>query len=260
MDTTVINIKKCFYHAVLVKSQDINMYRQNTIQNNLRKAASSTPRYATPTSNNPFSAYNIVTQEISESAANAAAVERLKIAVSTDASGYIVATSSAIAAISAAAAAISPIEASRLALNANISAQNARAVSNAINNLNTAYANTSTKQPIILVTALESISKISSMLSTINKVTNNSSAHSAVAITRRASNTILGNLNSIIEIERDSLESTEDARSVLTLLNTAYNIIPSITNTVQIQEKLWAINAATARAGEVSEKLKNSFF
>lgn len=241
----------------IARSKDINMYRQNTIQNNLRKAASYIPRYATPTSNNPFSAYNIATQKINASALNAAAVERLKIAVLTDASGYIVATSSAIAAISEVAAAISPIEATRLALNADKSAQNARAVSNAISNLNTAYANTTTKEPIILITALESISTIVSMLSTINKVTTNSSAHSAVAITRRASNIILRNLNSISEIERNSLETTEDARSVLTLLNISYNIIPAITDIVEIQNKMWAINAATARAREVAEKLKN---
>jgi len=241
----------------IARSRELNMYRQNTIQNNLRKAASSTPRYNTPTSNNPFSAYNIVTQDVRISAANAAAVERLKIAVLTDASGSIVATSSAIAAISAVAAAISPFEATTLALNASKSSQNARAVSNAINTLNTAYINTSIKEPIIRITALESISTIVSMISTINKVTSNSSAHSTLPITRRASNIILGIVSSITEIERNSLETTEDARSVLTLLNFAYSIVPAISDTSEIQRKLWAINAATARAREVAEKINN---
>jgi len=241
----------------IARSRELNMYMQNTFQNNLRKAASFRPSYATPTTHDPFSAYNIVTQEISASAANAAAIERLKIAILTDASGSIVATSSAIAAISAVAAAISPIEATRLALNAGKSAQTAREVSNAINSVNTAYINTISKELISFTTGLESISTIVSMVSTINKVTSNSSAHSAVAITRRASNIILGNINSITEIERNSLEATEDARSVLTLLNLAYAIVPAISDTAEIQRKLWAINAATARAGEVAEKINN---
>jgi hypothetical protein len=244
----------------IARSNDLNMYKQEKLQNILKDAASARPRYATPTSNNPISAYNFITQQTAAAAANASAVERLKNAILTDASGNIVAPESAIVAIAAAAAAISPIAARTLALNADESAANARVVSNAIANLNTAYTNATTKEPIILTTATESLSLITSILSTITKVTSNSSAHSAVAITRRASNTIQGILKMATETEQASLESATDSLSVLTLLNTAYSLTPTITDITGIQNKLWAINAATARAKEVAEKLKEKVY
>lgn len=244
----------------IARSNDVNMYRQDKLQNILKQVASSIPRYTTPTSNNPFSGYNIILQQTDAAAANATAVETLKMANLTDASGYIVSPQSAIVAIAAAAAAISPIAARTLALNADTSAANARAVSNAIANLNTAYTNATTKEPIILTTATESLSLIASILSTITKVTSNSSAHSAVAITRRASNTIQGILKAATETEQVSLESEADALSVLALLNTAYSITPTVTDITGIENKLWAINAATARANEVAEKLKDKVY
>lgn len=244
----------------IAKSNELNMYRQDRLQNILKQAASARPRYTTPTTNSPVSAYNFITQQTAAAAANAIAVETIKYAVLTDASGFIVAPNSAIVAIAAAAAAISPIAARTLALNAETSAANARSVSNAIANLNTAYTNAITKEPIILTTATESLSILASILSTISKVTSNSSPHSAVAITIRASNTIQGILKSATETEQASLDSATDAASVLTLLNTAYSITPSVSDAAGIQNKLWAINAATARAKEVAEKLKDKLY
>ena len=244
----------------IARSNDLNMYRKEKLQNILKHAASSIPRYSTPTSSNPFSAYNIVNQETDAAAANALAVTTLQMALLTDASGYIVAGESAIVAIAAAAAAISPNAARTLALNADTSAANARAVSDAIANLNTAYTNAITQEEIILTIATESLSRIALILTTINKVTSNSSAHSAVAITRRASNTIQGILKTATETEKASSESAADALSVLTLLNTADNIRPAITDITGIQNKLWAINAATARAKEVAEKIKDKVY
>jgi hypothetical protein len=235
----------------IARSNDINMYKQGKLQKDLRKVALATKLQ---------SAYDAATQEIAKSAANAAAVERLRIAVLTDASGYNLSEQSAIEGIAAVAAAISPIAARSLALNADTSAVNARAVLNAMVSLNTTYTNTITKEPIILITASESLSLIESKLAIITTITNNTSARSAVAITRRASNTIQGILKAAKETEERSLESLADALSVLNLLNIAYTITPAITDTAEIQQKLWAINAATARATEITEKLKQRAF
>jgi len=235
----------------IARSNDINMYKQEKFQEDLKRVALAT---------NLQSAYDTVTQEIAISAANAAAVERLRIAVLTDASGYPLAQQSAIEGISAVAAAISPIAAKTLALNADISAENARAVSTAMENLNIAYANTLTKEPIILTTISESLSLITEMISVITTLTRNTSPRSAVVITRRSSGKIQGMLKAAKEAEQRSLESVEDAVSVLNLLNKAYAITATITNISEIQRKLWAINAATARAREVAEKLKNRAF
>ena len=235
----------------IARSDNLNMYKQDTLQKNLKKVALST---------NLQSAYHAVTQQNYISAANAAAVERLRIAVLTDSSGYTLASQSAIEAIAAVAAAISPVAARSLALNADTSAVNARAVSNAMENLNIAYTNTINKEPIILTTASETLSLITSILAVINNVTTNTSAHSAVAITIRASNVIQGILKTAKETEERSLESVADPLSVLNLLNTAYSITPTITDTAEIQRKLWAINAATARATEIAEKLKQRAF
>jgi hypothetical protein len=233
----------------IARSNNINMYKQEKLQNDLKRVGITT---------NLKSTYTALKDEIAAAAANATAVETLKWAVLTDASGNTVAPESAIVAIAAAAAVISPIAARRLSLNADTSAENARTVSNAIVDLNTAYTDTIIKQPIIFTTASESLAIIASILSTINKVTTNSSAHSAVAITRRASNTIEGILKSALETEKRSLKSAEDANSVLILLNTAYSITPAITDIAGIQKKLWAVNAATARAMDVAEKLRQN--
>jgi hypothetical protein len=233
---------------VIARSDNLNMYKLNKLKKILKNNDIQT---------NSQYIYTSVAQSIVAAAANAAAVERLEMAALTDASGYTLAVESAIVAIEAAAAAISPTAATTLALNADTSASNARAVLDAIKNLNNAYTLTVTKQPIILTTISESLATISNILSIIQTVVSNTSAHSAVSITTRASNSIQGILKEITETERASLESAENARSVLTLLTTAFSITPEFTDTTEIQRKLWAINAASARAKEVSDKLKD---
>jgi hypothetical protein len=251
--TTEISLANSYANLLdsIARSNNTNMYKQDKLQKDLKKLALTT---------NLQSAYDTVTKELTKSAANVAAVERLRIAVLTDASGYNLAEQSAIEGITKVAAAISPIEARSLSLNADTSADNARAVSNAIENLNTAYNNTITKDPIILITASESLSLIESIISIITTVTSNTSPRSAVAITRRASNIIQGILKAAKETEERSLESVADALSVLNLLNDAYTITPTITDIAKIQKKLWAMNTATARAKEVAEKLKHRAF
>jgi hypothetical protein len=91
-------------------------------------------------------------------------------------------------------------------------------------------------------------------------VTTNTSAHNMAVISRRASNTILGQLRLFTEQEEVALEAASDANSILVLLNTAYNITYSTTDLSTIQAKLWAANAATARAGEILEKIKQKTY
>jgi hypothetical protein len=251
--TTQINSADSYADILesIARSNDLNMYKQNKLQSILNNSAISI---------NLQSTYTAVTKDIYASAENALAVERLKQAILTDASGNILASQSAIVAISAAAAKISPIAAKTLALNADTSAANSRAVYNAIVNLNTAYTTTTTKEPIILTTATESLTIISSIASIISKVTSNTSVHSARPIMRRALNTVQGILKNAIETEKISLESAEDASSVLSLLNTAYSITPTITDISGINNKLWSINTAVNRAKEVTDKLKERLF
>uniref|UniRef100_A0A6C0AMD2 Uncharacterized protein n=1 Tax=viral metagenome TaxID=1070528 RepID=A0A6C0AMD2_9ZZZZ len=251
----------------IARSNDLNMFFRDAVQNNLIKAASTMIGYrqiiAIP-NNNPYSAYTIATDGVEAAAAAAAANARaagaLVVAAATTTTDAAIAAEAAVVAAAAAAAAISPVQARILATNADISASNARFVSNSIIDLNTAYTNTITPEPIILTSALESLSFITTMLSTVTKVTNNTSAHSGVAISKRASNTILGNLAYIIQKELKTINSAADANSILLLLNNAYSITSTITDISSIQEKLWAINAATARAKEVTEKLRSEMY
>jgi len=150
--------------------------------------------------------------------------------------------------------------AKKVALYADTSAVNARTVSNALFALQAAFALTDTPEPMISVTANSSLKFLNDMLNALNKVTSNSSAYSAVAITRRAYNTIAGYLEKISEEETLAVNASTDAKSVLTLLNAALslsNVSPNMYNT---QKLLWAVNAAKGRAEEVYEKLKNDAY
>ena len=251
----------------IARSNDINKYFRDKLQNNLIISISTMIRSGTTIaipSNNPYTIYGIantgVEARAAAAAANALAVGALNVAASATYSGAADAAKAAVVAAAAAAAAISPLEATKLAKNAVISAQNARSVSNAMANLITAFNNTSTIKPYISSIALNSSSSISSMINTIATVRLNASAYAATAIIRRASNTILGELKLFTENESVSLEAAADAASVLALLNTAYNISVNITDLTTIQNKHWSINTATARAREISEKLKDRAF
>jgi hypothetical protein len=153
-------------------------------------------------------------------------------------------------------------EAKKLALDSDLSAVNARTVSNALIALKTAFQNTVTPEESIYYTAVNSLFLINNLLSNIEKVTSNSSAYAAVAITRRVSNTVLGDLNQIIEEEAKSIEAADDATAVTTALQIASTQAPTLSNSnlQTLKSYMWVINAAKGKAEELSEKLKNYAF
>jgi hypothetical protein len=153
-------------------------------------------------------------------------------------------------------------EAKKLALDYDLSAVNARTVSNALIALKTVFQNTVTPEESIYYTAVNSLFLINNLLSNIGKVTSNSSAYAAVAITRRVSNTVLGDLNKIIEEEKKSIEAADDATAVTTALQIASTQAPTLSNSnlQTLKSYMWAINAAKGKAEEVTEKLKNYAF
>jgi hypothetical protein len=251
----------------IAKNNDLNMYIRDAVQNNLINTISTMVRNKSPVisfSNGPISPYAIATQGIEAAAKAAAASARaagsLIVSAAIDLNGVSAAAERAVVAAANAAASISPIEAKTIALNANKSAETARSVSNAVINLNTAYNNTNILDPVIKTTALESLNTIRYILTTVAKLTNNTSANATPNLSRTASNIILGILNKITETEKLSLEAAEEANSVLVLINKAYAINAIITDTLSIQNKLWAVNSATARAKEISEKIKDKVF
>jgi hypothetical protein len=251
----------------IARNNDLNMYIRDAFQDNLINTISTMIRNKSPVisfTNGPISPYAIASQGVEAAAKAAADSARLAgsliVSAAIDSSGVSAAAERAVVAAANAAAAISPIEAKRMALNANKSAETARSVLNAVINLNTAYNNTNILEAVIKTTALESLNTINSMLTTVAKLTNNTSANATSTISRTASNIILGILNKITETEQSSLEAAADANSVLVLINKAYAINASITDTVSIQNKHWAANSATARAREISEKLKDKVF
>jgi hypothetical protein len=273
-NVTDINIYANTLNSI-ARSNDINLYFQEAVQNNLIKTVSTMVGYGTtiaiPT-NNPYLPFNInknseytitnidVELNAAVAAANARAVGALIIAAQTTSQAAAAEAQATVVAAANAEAAISPISARNLAVNADTTASNANRLVNSIDAVNDAYFNNITPEPIILTTVLDSFSFINLMLDAIKKVTNNTSAHAGVAIATRASNTLLGNLENITEKEEISLKALNDSNSVLILLQEAYDITATITDLSSIQRKHWATNAATARAKEVADQLKNQAF
>lgn len=147
----------------------------------------------------------------------------------------------------------------KVALHADISAVNARTVSNALIYLKTQFLANITPDASISLIAKKSLQMINNAMASVTKVTSNSSAYSAVAITLRTSNTINGLLAQISQDEIKSSEAYSDANSVLVLLNSALSATV-IGNVSQIQSAAWTINAATGRANEVMELAKNKAY
>ena len=144
----------------------------------------------------------------------------------------------------------------KVALHADISAVNARTVSNALIYLKTQFLLNTTPDSSILLIAKNSLKLIHAAMDSVRKVTSNSSAYSAVAITLRASNTVNGLLAQISQAQVKSSEAYSDAHSVLVLIWNALNSTV-IGNASQLQSVAWTVNAATARANEVTEITKN---
>jgi hypothetical protein len=144
----------------------------------------------------------------------------------------------------------------KVALQADISAVNARTVSNALIYLKTQFLANTTPDSSIALIAKKSLNMINTAMASVTKVTSNSSAYSAIAITLRASNTVNGLLAQISQEEIKSSDAYSDANSVLVLLRTALTATV-VGNVSQIQSAAWAVNAATARANELVEIAKN---
>jgi len=147
----------------------------------------------------------------------------------------------------------------KVALHADISAVNARTVSNALIYLKTQFLANTTPDSSISLIAKNSLKLINSAMDSVRKVTSNSSAYSAVAITLRASNTINGLLSQVSQVEVNSSDAYLDANSVLLLLNTALSSTV-IGDVSQLQSAAWSVNTATARANEVVEIAKNKAY
>jgi len=147
----------------------------------------------------------------------------------------------------------------KISLSADVSATNARAVSNALIALQIAFIHTITPEPIIPIIANSSKHSIITMLSTVKTITSNSSSWLAVAITRRATNTLLGNYSSINEAYNTSIDSANDATDIVDLLITAL-VSTTVTDIDVAQRSLWLINAAKGKAEEVSEKAKHKAY
>ncbi len=147
----------------------------------------------------------------------------------------------------------------KVALHADISAVNARTVSNALIYLKTQFLLNTTPDSSIALIAKKSLNLIKTAMESVTKVTSNSSANSAVAITLRASNTVNGLLAQASQAELKSSGAYLDANSVLLLITTALSATV-IGNVSQLQSAAWVINAATARASEVAEITRNKAF
>ena len=166
--------------------------------------------------------------------------------------------------------------AKRIALLADASAVNARLVSDALISLANAYEDATTAVQIVLNSqtqlsaggwmpnsflkiAMSSLDMLNEALLSVNNVVSNSSAHSAIAITTRAANTVNGLLAKISVELSETLNEASDANDILKLLNTAISKA-IVTNTEATTPLLWAVNAAMDKADEISEKLKEKSF
>jgi hypothetical protein len=153
-------------------------------------------------------------------------------------------------------------KAKKIALDSDLSAVNARNVSNALIALKDAFENTITPEESIYYTSVNSSYLLNNLIGTITKLTSNSSAHAAVAITRRVSNTVLGELNLMTEKEAKSIEAANYAKTVTDALQFASTQAPDLVNAnfPTLKNYMWAINAAKGKAEELTEKLKNNAF
>jgi len=244
---------------VIARVRDNNLYFRETIQNNLKRASIVKRKFRQTVSipNLPFNAYDVAVKNMEISALAAAARQMLEGSlIVANASTKQQADSAARQTIlnaTEAASKISTTEARKFALNSDKSAQNARSVYNSMDQLYYHSSSNITKQPIIETTAKYIKAFIYEIMETVDKVTSNTSAHSGVAISRVASNTILGNIKVISEKLEVAMNNLSDANSVLDLLKEAYN-------KARIEDKKWASNAASARATEVVEILRKKVY
>jgi hypothetical protein len=151
-------------------------------------------------------------------------------------------------------------EQTRVANDADTSAANARLVSNSLVTLANICSTTPLFFSTIYTEVAHSISVLNSMVDSVNKVTSNSSAHSAVKITLRSYNTIYGIVSQCISDEEVALQEASDAKSVLDLIVKAQSTWVSASNLSSTQMAVWSINAAKARAEEESKKARDKAY
>jgi len=140
---------------------------------------------------------------------------------------------------------------------ADISASNSRTVSNALISLQTSFASNITPEPMIIVSANNSLKMLNDMMAAVNKVTSNTSAYTGVAVSIRSSNTVNGLLSQINLKDADTSVAAEDSRSITEILVKARSqaTVPDIDITLAL---LWRVNEAKGKAQKVSEKAKQT--
>jgi hypothetical protein len=150
--------------------------------------------------------------------------------------------------------------ASVIALDADVSAQNGRSVSNALIELRNACSAVPSFDSTIKTVVKNSLLALNTMLATVGTVTSNTSAHTGVKVSIRASNTLLGQLSKCSSDEKIALQKESDAYSVLDLIIRARNTLTLAVNLPTTITAHWAINAAKGRAEEVAIKARHDAY
>lgn len=149
--------------------------------------------------------------------------------------------------------------AKKVALDADTSASNARRVSNALISLQTAFASNLTPEPSVAICSANSLIMLDDAMAAVNKLTSNTSAYTGVAVSIRSSNTVNRLLSEINDQEEDSVSAAADSKTVLDLLRAALTM--AVVTDLDVTKRVaWAVNAATGKAEENSEKAKNKAF
>lgn len=145
----------------------------------------------------------------------------------------------------------------KIAAPADISASNSRVVSNALISLQTSFASNVTPEPMVIVSANNSLKLLNDMMAAVNKVTSNTSAYTGVAVSIRSSNTVNGLLSQITLKEAATSVAAEDAQVISEILVKARSqaTVPNLDITLAL---LWRVNEAKGKAQEVSEKAKQA--
>ena len=147
------------------------------------------------------------------------------------------------------------------ALQSDISASNANLVSESLVALANKFLSTGYNfQPALLTAAQNSMTILTNTMAVINRVTSNTSAYTGIALTKRASNTVNGELKSITEQEASSIAASTDIIDLVELLRDALNLAQGTTEINNIKKLLWAANAATGKAQELCERAKDNAF
>lgn len=152
-------------------------------------------------------------------------------------------------------------DATKTALQSDFSACNARLVSDSLIALTNKFLSPGYNFEDSLVTAAQnSMTVLRNAMAVINKVTSNTSSYTGVALTKRSSNTVNGELKSITEQEESSISASKDVIDLVSLLRNALDLSQTTTEINSMKKLLWAANAATGKAEELCERAKDNAF